>query len=247
VTDILEQIREGYRLQRAETGALRRDLASELYDIAGEASLPFYELLIIEAEHARALGDVLRAEALLRRAVLVADHIDHDPRDARAMLDSWYTARPQRMPAVVAEIDDNAIVAKVDLTCALMQYVPSSMDFEPWGPHTDTLYVLVSEQRRARARLLPDAITDVVTSIIAEANRRLCRQAPGDPNFIGIADFTAAEVSFIKVLRLPHEEIAGAPIYESSRLFVFGASGFFTRSHVDFVEYVAGRAFPDRQ
>ena len=239
--DILEDIRESYRQGRPDAAALRRKVAAELYELAGEASLPFYELLIIEAQHARSLGDLCTSEALLRRAAFVADQVDDDPRDVRTMLEGWYASRPQRTATAVQAIDEDAIVATVELTCALMQYQPRSMEFRPWSPSAEILYVFVSSALRGRARLLSEAISEVVRSIVAEANRRLTASAPADPNYIGITELSAAEISFEKFLRTPPERLFGAPIYESSRVFALDIIGFFPRAHDDALAFALTR------
>lgn len=145
-----------------------------------EISTLFYETLIAEAKKSR--SDWARSECLLRRAILVSEHLGSDPKNAKQLLNEWYFERPFLQDAEIFAKQETGkqhgyALYEVELDLALMRYSADTLDFTPTPPMTEKLYILAT-------RATP--IDKLVAAIFADANRILSMREPSDPNYIGI-------------------------------------------------------------
>ncbi|MFT3692816.1 MAG: hypothetical protein QM831_06730 [Kofleriaceae bacterium] len=174
--DPFDRLRDSYIHDPPNAAYLRRELATSLIE-HGEATLSYYELLLLEAHYAHVAGEMCRGESLQRRATLIAHHIGFDPANARAHLDAMYVNRlrfDRTLNAALGRVPTRLV--QMDLKCALMRFDPATLD------HDETPGLPV------RIWMLEIGDVDrpiVVEGLFAELNRTLTEPAPHDPNYIG--------------------------------------------------------------
>jgi hypothetical protein len=239
-----DELRHGYASDDPNAIALRRQLASQLSEF-GEVSLPFYELLLIEAEHVgMKLGQWCRSESLLRRAVLIADQLGDDPKGARKELDMRYRyLRPSLHERdAFARMDTGPqrgyVLFQAEIELALMRYDRSGLDFNPTPPMTERIYLigpptlLTNPEKLARA-----PIGNIIEAILADSNRRLAEQEPTDANFIGVQRYEVVQLEPAAVPTLPSTiSSSRVPVYLPSVTFLADFFGYVPLPAAAFIE-----------
>jgi len=216
-------------LARNDAGAERNFqlTAAQVYSLMGsEISLPYYELVIIAAEHAQRQGLRTRAETLLRRAILLAGHIGEDPLDAKGRLEK--SAEWPRMPA---GLSSERIVIVIDTECRLWGWQPQSIGFGPSSPMSYRWYMLAPagwrQQLQARAAAM-------LETIFARCNARLAAQEPNDANYIGAQPTNIQDMTREQVLNEAWQVKSTA--WSRERAFVVEDNGvYFPSDPNDFV------------
>lgn len=175
--DPFDRLRASYLHNPPGAAYLRRELAASLIE-HGEATLSYYELLLLEAHFAHAHGELCRGESLQRRAVLIAHHIGCDPANARIHLDAMYVNRARFDRTLNSALGRGpARIVQIDLMCALMRFDPATLDHEPMPGMPVRLWFVELGERIDRGAMLE--------GLFAELNRTLTEPAPHDPNYIG--------------------------------------------------------------
>jgi hypothetical protein len=175
----LSDLRAAYRRRDPAADTIRRELARTIGDGVG-----YYELLCIVAEQAWLGGEHCRAESLLRRAALIADSLDHDPRGAARRLTAWVAEGLQCDSVIASSMLATCTVIDVELTCALMRFDHATLDHVPMMC-LDDRWLLVTGVASGGGKLSARCAV-LVDAIMAHHNRGLAAGAPYDPNFIGI-------------------------------------------------------------
>lgn len=169
-----------------------------------ELSFEFYAVLIAEAQRVRTAGDWARSECLLRRAILIADQLGSDPKNAKQLISTWYFERPFLQDAEIFANEETGkqngyALYEVELDLALMRYSADTLDFNPTPPMTEKLYILAT-------RTTP--MDKLVAAIFADANRILATREPNDPNYIGIQQQRTKPIAASQVPTAPR-----VPVY----------------------------------
>ncbi|HEX4454004.1 MAG TPA: hypothetical protein VH143_24240 [Kofleriaceae bacterium] len=175
----LHELRAAYSRRDPGADAIRRELARTIGD-----GVAYYELLCLVAEQAWLGGEHCRAESLLRRAALIADSLDHDPRGAARRLTTWIADGLRCDPLLASSAIATYTVIDVELTCALMRFDHATLDHVPMMC-LDDRWLLVTAIASGGGKLSARCAV-VVDAIMAHHNRGLAAGAPYDPNFIGI-------------------------------------------------------------
>jgi hypothetical protein len=188
----LHELRAAYSRRDPAADSLRRELARTIGD-----GVPYYELLCLVAEQAWSRGEQCRAESLLRRASLIADSLDHDPRGAARRLTAWIAESLRCDPDAARVNLASCTVLDVELTCALMRFDHATLDHVPMMCLDDRWLIVTSiasggGKLSARCAVLVDAI-------MAHHNRGLAASAPYDPNLIGLERVDARLVGSTEV------------------------------------------------
>ena len=182
----LHDLRAAYSRRDPSADAIRRELARTIGDGA-----PYYELLCVVADHAWQRGERCRAEALLRRASLIADSLDRDPLEAATRLAAWI-AGSLRCDVAVARSSPGETVIDIELTCALMQLDATTLDHVP-SLALDDRWLVVTSVASGGGKLAARCAV-LVEAIMAHYNRGLAASAPYDPHFIGVTRVEARRV-----------------------------------------------------
>ncbi len=183
--DPFDRLRDSYLHNPPGAAYLRRELAASLIE-HGEATLSYYELVLLEAHFAHANGEMCRGEALQRRAALIAHYIGCDPANALLHLDAMYANRLRFDAGLNALLGTMpARIIQYEIACTLMRFDPASLDHAPDPGMPMRIWIVELGARSDREWLLE--------GLFAELNRSLTAPAPHDPNFIGARVIQTAE------------------------------------------------------
>lgn len=190
-----------------------------------EISPRFYAAVIAEAKKSRA--DWSRSECLLRRALLVSEHLGSDPQSAKKLLQDWYFDRPfLQDDQVFADQEtgkrDGYVLYEVELDLALMRYSADTLDFNPTPPMTERMWILATR---------PTPIDRLVAAIFADANRILATREPNDPNYIGIQQQRTKQISASQIPTAPR-----VPVYLMSTTFQADTFGYIPLTPAALIE-----------
>ncbi|HEY1817431.1 MAG TPA: hypothetical protein VGG74_34060 [Kofleriaceae bacterium] len=191
----LHDLRTAYTRRDPSAEALRRELARTIGD-----GPPSYELLCVVAEHAWHRGEHCRAESLLRRAVAIADSLDHDPHGAKGLLGDWICAGLRCDPSAARSSIPTCTVVDVELRCTLMRFDHATLDHVP-SMTLDDRWLFITPIASGGGKLAARCAV-LAEAIMAHHNRGLVASAPYDPNFIGIGGVSARLVGGAEVAPL---------------------------------------------
>lgn len=224
--NLFEEIRAAYARRDPIAKTMRRDLARELFH-RGEQSVAFVRLLLVEAEHAQLRGEWSRAEALGRRAAMIADGLGSDPRDAKGALARAYRARTRLDPALLEVGVLGGAVVQVDLVSMFMRLHLSTLDYVGSPPHLIKLWLLIRDREQCRP---------TIEGILADMNRRLAQATPWDSSYTAARPYQIRTLEPGALANMKRGDLALAPLFLPSALFVADAGRYAPASIERFIE-----------
>ena len=230
-----EQLR--HDLAEDEQGAEARlhRHAGEIYGLMGsEVALPYYELILICAEHVRRNGMVTREQTLLRRALLIAGQMGSDPENAKERL-----ALSIRWPEIPTALSSERIVVAIDSLCDLWRWQPQVIDFVPSGPAPYRWYMLAPVSWRGQVEKRAARMIEIIH---ARCNTRLAAREPTDANYIGVQPARIAEMTRDELLAEAWQmapttwsETRGFVVEDNEWFFASDANDFVPMAHLSMV------------